>query len=240
MKTVLWKPFRNWTNTFYSNFTSSYRGTKSHGPRSASQDPIVDRSFTGNTGYQLNAMDIERSPRPGRRQDRNILERAIAQLPGANHTRHPHHTPYNNKPADSANASGELTQHFSPSVYKPLQQTGISKEATFQATGAGAPRPHPQRQSEVTPRGRGPYRLRHQPLMSIHQQDNVTPCAWDEIHSSRHNAPAGLPPSSPAPEIVSQNTTAPLTPMSPASMYLTDVDSQTSKTKRHAGTFYFD
>jgi len=244
MKTVLWAPFRHWTKTVYSQFTTSYRGTKSYGPSTASQDPIVDRGFYGNNGYQLNAMDLEKSPSLSRKHDPNMLERAIAQLPGATHTHHPHHKPYN-KPADSANDSGEHTQQLSPAVYDPLplSQIGISKETSFEVTNTEALPHQLQRPAESAPRGRVPYRPRHQPLMSVHQQNNVTPRAWDEILASRHNAAAGLPPTSPAPETVSQNTTAPLTPMSPTSMYSSDVDSRMSsiapKPKRHGGTFYF-
>jgi hypothetical protein len=241
MKTVLWAPFRHWTSTVYGHFTTSYRGTKSHGPSTASQDPIVDHSFTGNNMYRLNDIDIEKSPRYGHKQDPNLLERAIAQLPGANHTHHPHHTPCN-KVTDSANDSGKHSQQLSPGIYNSLRQSGINKETTFQVTETEAPPPRPQRQPEVVPRSRAPYRPRHQPLMPVHQQHNVTPRAWDEIYSSRHNGSAGLPPSSPAPETISQNTTAPLPPMSPSSIYSSDVDSTMSiapKNKRHGGTFYF-
>jgi hypothetical protein len=241
MKTVLWAPFRHWTSTFCTRFTTSYRGTKSYGPSTASQDPIVDHSFTGNNGYRLNDLDLEESPQYGHKQDPNLLERAIAQLPGANHTHYPHHTPCN-KATDSANDSGKHTQQLAPAVYNTQHQTGINKETKFQVTETEAPPSRPQRQSEVVLRSRGPYRPRRQALMPVHQQHNVTPRAWDEIYTSRRNGTAGLPPSSPTPETVSQNTTAPLTPMTPSSMYSTDVDSQMSiapKPQRHGGTFYF-
>jgi len=244
MKTVLWKPFRRWTTSLYSNFTSSYRGSKSHDHHTASQDPIVDSGFAGHAGYQLNAIDIEKSPHFGRKQDHNILKRAIAQLPGANHTRHPHHDPYR-LPTITKNDSDEHIQHLLPAVYIPSPQLEISKETTFQVTEADAPRQQPRRQPEPRPRGRSPYRPRYLPLMPHQQQDNVTPRVWDEIYSSRHNAPAGLPPTSPAPERISQNVTAPLTPispMSPSSLYSTDIDSRISvtpkKKKRHGGTFF--
>ena len=242
MKTVLWKPFRDWTSSMYSNFTSSHRGTNSCIPHTASQDPIVDSNSTGSTAYQLKPLDIEKAPRPGRNQDRNILERAIAQLPAANHTYHPHHAPHT---FDSVNDSAEDTQHLAPLVFDPPHQTGINKETTFQVIEADAPRRQSQRKTEVISRDQGPHRPRHLPSMPHHSQDNVTPRAWDHIYSSRHNAPAGLPPSSPDPERVSQNTTAPLTPMSPmspSSMYSTDVDSHMSiasrTKKRFGGTFF--
>ena len=245
MKTVLWTPIRKWTTSLYSNFTNSHRGSKSREYHTASQDPIFDRGFNDNNGYQLDAIDIENSPHPGRKYDHKVLEKAIAQLPGAHHAHHPHHAPYNNKPADSKNDSNEHIQHLIPAVYIPSPHLSINKETTFQVTEAEAPRRQPQRQTEANPRGREPNRPRHLPLMPLHQQDDVTPRVWDEIYSSRHNAPAGLPPTSPAPEITSQNTTAPLTPispMSPSSKYSTDVDSRFSvaskKRKRHGGTFF--
>lgn len=245
MKAVLWSPFRRWTTSLYSNFTSSLRGSKTRDHRNDSQDPIVDSGFTGNAGYQLNAIDIEKSPYYGRKQDQKVLERAIAQLPGANHNRHPHHTPFD-QVTRSVDASDEHTQHLLPAVYIPSHSLGINKETTFQVTEADAPRQQPQRRTEANPRGRSPYRPpRHLPLMPLHQQDNVTPRIWDDIYSSRHNAPAGLPPTSPGPERVSQNVTAPLTPispMSPSSLYSTDIDSRISiaskKKKRQGGTFF--
>jgi hypothetical protein len=97
MKTVLWKPFRRWTGTLYSHFSSSYRDNraKSSALHTTSQDPIVSSSLNG---YQLQNMDLEKAQQSGRKQDLNILERAIAQLPGANHHNHPHHAPYKPTP----------------------------------------------------------------------------------------------------------------------------------------------
>lgn len=238
MKTVLWKPFRKWTSNMYSNFTSSYRGTKSNALHTTSQDPIVSHSQPGHNAYQLH--DIEKAPHHGNKQNLNVLEKAIAQLPGANHNNHPHHAP--RKPEDSANDSGNHKQQLAPSVYRSTSQTGINKETTFHVSASALPQSQPKRLPSVKSQGQ-PYRPRHQPLIP-HQQDNVTPRVWDEVYSSRHNAPAGLAPTSPVPSTVAQNTTAPLTPMSPmspTSMYSTDVDSQmpTPKAKRHGGTFYF-
>jgi hypothetical protein len=317
MKNVLWPSIRKLTSSLYSNFTSSYRGSKSDDHLTASQDPIVDSGYAGNNGYQLNAMNMEKYPNPGRKVDHNLLENAIAQLPGANHTRHPHHDPYR-LPTKTKNHSEEHVQHLLPAVYIPSPHLTINKETTFQVTAADAPRQqsqrrternprdrepyrprhipllpvqqrdnvtprawdatyssrrnapaglpptslapkesaihvteanaphqHPERRTETNPRGRDPYRPRHIPFLPIQKQGNVTPRVWDEIYSSRHNAAAGLPPTSPAPERISQNMTAPLSPispMSPSSMYSSDIDSRISvtpkKKKRHGGTFF--
>jgi hypothetical protein len=239
MKTVLWKPFRKWTGNMYSHWTSSYRGSKSQGGMHiTSQDPIVSRSLSANNGYQLHNMDLEKSQNYGRKRDPNMLEKAIAQLPRANSHNHPHHPL--RKPADSVNDSGEHNQHLQQTAPTPSHQSGINKETTIQISET--PYPSPQRQQSVTSRGQPPYRPRHQPLIP-HQQDNVTPRIWDEVYSSRHNAPAALAPSSPVPSTVAQNPTAPLTPMSPlspTSIYSTDVDSQmpTPRIKRNGGTFF--
>ena len=243
MKTVLWKPFRRWTGTWYSHWTSSYRGTKSRNVRTTSQDPIVHGSVTGNNGYALDNMDIEKAAYYGRKPDANVLERAIAQLPGANHERHPHHTPCSGK-KDSANASsGEHKQQLPQTVYNPLS-SGINKETTFQVSHT-----HEAPRSQSRTRARAPSaagqlnpRPRHQPLIPLHQ-DNVTPRTLDEIYSSRVNGSAGLAPTSPAPDTVSRNNTAPLSPMTPPSLYSTDIDSVQSpppqRNKRHGGTFFF-
>jgi hypothetical protein len=238
MKTVLWKPFRRWTGTLYSHFSSSYRDNraKSSALHTTSQDPIVSSSLNG---YQLQNMDLEKAQQSGRKQDLNILERAIAQLPGANHHNHPHHAPY--KTADTSAGSTDNSKRLSQLDYP----SGINKETTIHVSDAPRPEPQPQpkRLPSVTSRG-PPQRPRHQPLIP-YRQDDVTPRVWDEVHSSRHNAPASMAPSSPAPPTVSQNTTAPLTPvppLSPSSLYSTDVDSQLSTRrtpKRHAGTFFF-
>lgn len=244
MKTVLWKPFRRWTGTWYSNWTSSYRGTKSRNIRTTSQDPIVDSSLTGNNGYRLNDMDIEKATYYGRKQASNVLEKAIAQLPGADHERHPHHTPCNRK-KDSANAdSGEHTQQLPQTVYNPLSPSGINKETTFQVSHTHKTVRTPPKTRARAPSSAGQLnqRPRHKPLIPFHQ-DNVTPRTLEEIYSARVNGSAGLAPTFPQPDIVSQNTTAPLTPMTPSSMYSTEVDSVQSpppaRNKRHGGTFYF-
>lgn len=249
MKTVLWKPFRRWTGTLYSNWTSSYRGTKSHhNIPTTSQDPIVDGSLTGDSGYHLQNMDIEKAAYYGRKQDPTILERAIAQLPGANHNLHPHHTPCNKKNAANA-ASGEHprknehTQQLPQTVYNPLPHTGINKETSIHVSHTNnTARRQPQTRSRAPSAAQLSQRPRHQPLIPFHQ-DNVTPRTLDEIYSSRINGSAALAPSSPAPDTVSQNTTAPLTPMTPSSLYSTDIDSVQSppppRNKRHGGTFFF-
>jgi hypothetical protein len=237
MKVVLWKPFRKWSGNMYSHWSTSYRGGKSqNGLHTTSQDPIVSRSCPANNGYQLHNMDLEKSQNYGRKKDPNILEKAIAQLPRANSHNHPHHPL--RKPADSDNVSSEHNQHLQQTAYNPAQQTGlgINKETTIHVSETPCPSPPPQRNPS---HGQPPYRPRHQPLIP-YQQNNVTPRVWDEVYSSRHNAPAGLAPTSPVPSTIAQNTTAPLSPMSPTSMYSTDVDSQmpTPKIKRNGGTFF--
>jgi hypothetical protein len=239
MKAVLWKPFRKWSGNMYSHWTSSYRGSKSQNAlHTTSQDPIVSRSCPTNNGYQLHNMDLEKSQNYGRKQDPNILEKAIAQLPRANSHNHPHHPL--RKPADSGIDSGEHNRHPQQAAHNPTRQSGINKETTIQVSETPCP-PQPQRTPSHS-QPPHPYRQRHQPLIP-HQQDNVTPRAWDEVYSSRHNGAAALAPTSPVPSTVAQNTTAPLTPMSPmspTSIYSTDVDSQmpTPKIKRNGGTFF--
>lgn len=220
MKNVLWPSIRRLTTSLYSNFSSSYRGSRSD-DHTASQDPIVDSGFAGNNGYQLHAMDIEKSPHPGRKVDHHILEKAIAQLPGANHTRHPHHDPYR-LPTETKNHSEEHIQHLLPAVYIPSPHLSINKETTFQVTEAEAPRQQPQRRTKTDPRDRDPNRPRHVPLIPSQQHGNVRPCVWDEAFSSRHNAPAGLLPTSPAPE--------------ETSLQVTEANAQRQQPQRRKGT----
>lgn len=199
MKNVLWPSIRKLTSSLYSNFSSSYRGSRSDDHFTASHDPIVDSGYAGNNGYQLNVMDKEKHPHPGRKVDHNLLEKAIAQLPGANHTRHPHHDPYR-LPTETKNYSEEHIQHLLPAVYIPSPHLSINKETTFQVTEADAPRQRSQRRTETNPRDRDPNRPRHIPLLPVQQRDNVAPRAWDATYSSRRNAPANLSPNSLGPK----------------------------------------
>lgn len=238
MKTVLWKPFRRWTNDVYTHWTTSHRGSRTRGVQLSSQDPAVDSAYGGsNRGhYALNNMGSEKSaPRKGLR-DTVVLEQAIAQLPPAGH-----HHPHTGQLIDHEKGPKQDPREFAQALYNPQRdRLEIQKETGFKVSCTSDARKD-RHLPYAPPPGQLPHRPRHQPLMPTRRGDDVTPRSLDVMASTRRNVPAALPPSSPQPIPVSQNTTEPLPPPTPMSMMSDDSEPAMTarKDKRKGGTFFF-
>lgn len=231
MKSVLWKPLRRWTSTMYYSYlkTSATRDGKSG--QLCSQDPIVTQS--GQHGYHLDHLDFEDAGQRKYNQDPSNLEKAIAQLPNGQYTRHPHHVSIH----DSAD---DPHQSSKSDLYK------IHTETSFQVSTSDSSDRYNQDSKDLPtapPAGQLPHRPRHIPLMPLRRKDGQDDLSLHPANgmSTRRNAPAALATSFPGPQATSQYATSPLDPPTPEFVSSGQPSPATppGKRNRYGGTFFF-